>query len=160
MIENMHRSSEAPDFDTYPASPSAVKRIDQLEGNNRSPLEERAAELGAAAGKVVYMVRQARATVEGLNSHALLDRINELAENAVTRADHLRALAAHRTQEWTQAAREKTAELSRQAKSGYERARHRANRLAREYPVHLALIAGATGFLLGMAFRIRRARAN
>jgi ElaB/YqjD/DUF883 family membrane-anchored ribosome-binding protein len=167
MAERVHRSADVPNFDTYPASPP-VSESNHLVLRGMSSLEQRAAELGAAAGKVVCMVRQARATAKNLSSLPGFERVNILAENARVRADYLRMLAAQRAQEWAEAAREKTAqlgrqaqeravELGRQARSGYFRARVRANQTVREYPVHVAIAAGAAGFLAGVALRIRRA---
>ena len=163
MTERVHRSADVPNFDTYPASPP----VSDL-GETTPSLEQRAAELGAAAGKVVCMIRHARATEENLSSLPVFDRFNNLAENARVRAEYLRMVAAQRAQEWAKAAREKAAELGhqaqekaaklgRQAKAGYFRARVRANHTVREYPVHVALAAGAVGFLAGVALRIRRA---
>jgi ElaB/YqjD/DUF883 family membrane-anchored ribosome-binding protein len=167
MAERVHRSADVPNFDTYPASPPVSDGSHLLE-QRKSSLEQRAAELGAAAGKVVCMVRQARATAENLSSLPGFERINSLAENARVRVEYLRLVAAERAQEWTNAARnktlelgrqarERTAELGRQAKDGYSRAQVRAKYTMREYPVHVALAVGAVGFLAGVALRIRRA---
>jgi hypothetical protein len=54
-------------------------------------------------------------------------------------------------------ARAKTADLGRQARAGYFRARLRAIHTTREYPVHVALAAGVVGFLIGVGLRTRRA---
>src|SRR5258708_16819383 len=167
MAERMHHSADVPNFDTYPASPP-VSDSNHLVGRGKSSLEQRAAELGAAAGKVVCMVRQVRATAESLSSLPGFERINNLAENARVRADYLRMVAAQRAQEWAKAAREKTAELGRQAqeraadlgphaRSGYFRPRLRVNHTGREYPLHLPLADGALGFLTGVPLHITAA---
>jgi ElaB/YqjD/DUF883 family membrane-anchored ribosome-binding protein len=114
------------------------------------------------------MVRQARESLGNLSSNPIFEPLGNLAENVRERAERLRSVAAQRALELGHAARdktielrsevrEKTAELGRRAKSNYYRARLRANQTVREYPVHVALAAGAVGFLAGVALRIRRA---
>jgi len=176
MAESKHRSSDVPNFDTYPSSPLSdvsgggdigrpyIKRLSE-----RSLLEQRAAELGAAAGRIAVIIRQTQEGLESLAHHGLYDRVSGLAENARARTEQIRHLAAAKAQQVTQTAgakaaelgrqtREKTAELARQAKSSYLRARLRASQTVREYPVETALAAGAIGLLAGIALRIGRAK--
>ena len=168
MVERAHDTSDIPNFDTYPASPP-VERIDRVQEKDEGhlTLEQRAAELGAAAGKVVYMVKRARHTAKNLPDHPALNRLGNLAEDARTRAEHLGALAAERAKQFVQTAREKKTEfvyrareesrkLGLQAKSNYETSRRRAGEYAHENPVHVALAAGAAGFLIGVGLRIWR----
>jgi len=181
MAENVHKSSDIPNFDTYPATPSDeladYKRLASFSSERpsterssmeRTSLQQRAAELGTAAGKIALVMRETRENVENLAQHGFYDRVSRLAETARIRSENLRRRAGARVQELThtvqdkaaelgQQAREKTAELGRQAKSQYYRARLKANQTVREYPVETALAAGAAGFLLGVALRIRRA---
>jgi hypothetical protein len=172
MAEKIPRSSDVPNFDTYPSPPPEGQTGQPGVGHSfdeRSSLEQRAAELGAAAGKIAFIVRRTKASVENLAHRPIYDRVSGLAENARARAEHLRRLAEVRAQELTHTARERTAELGRQvreksaelvrqAKSGYVRARYEAGKTVREYPVHTAVAAGALGFLVGVGLRIRRAR--
>jgi ElaB/YqjD/DUF883 family membrane-anchored ribosome-binding protein len=166
MAENV-RSSDIPNFDTYPSSPPAGTGVRSRAGGG-STLEQRAADLGAAAGQVVRMLRQARETLGTLPDMPGFDRLSGLAENARARAEQLRSMAAHGAEQLTRAAKDKTielksqvrettAELGRRAKSNYYRTRLRAQQTVREYPVHVAVAAGAVGFLVGVALRIRRA---
>ncbi len=168
MAERLHSSADIPTYDTYPASPPVQESERLLEEDTRSPLEQRAADLGTAAGKVVCMVRQARLTAQHLPEHPVFDRLSGMADNARARAEYLRSVAAESAQRFTQAARDKTAEfgrqarektadLGRQARSGYFRARLRARETAREYPVQVVLAAGVLGFIIGVGLRIRRA---
>jgi ElaB/YqjD/DUF883 family membrane-anchored ribosome-binding protein len=168
MAERMHSSSDVPNFDTYPSSPPAYGQTGP-HGMERSSLEQRAAELGAAAGKIAVMIRQTKESLENLTHYGISERVNQLAENASARAEYLRRLAGVRIQEFTHAAqdkagelgrqaRERTVELRRQARAGYFRARLRANQTMREYPVQTAAAAGVVGFLVGVGLRIRRAR--
>jgi ElaB/YqjD/DUF883 family membrane-anchored ribosome-binding protein len=167
MAESMHNSSDIPNFDTYPSTPP--DRLLDSKSAERSSLEERAAELGAAAGRVAVILRQTKENVENLAQHEIYDRVINLAENAKIRSENMRRVAANRVQELAQTAqdkaaelgtqaREKSVELGRQAKTNYFRARLRAHEVVREYPVQTALAAGAAGLLVGIALRIGRAR--
>ena len=167
MAESIPNSSDFPNFDTYPSTPP--DRLLDTKSAERSSLEERAAELGAAAGRIALILRQTKENVENLAQHEIYDRVTNLAENAKARTEEMRLVAAARVQEIAHAAqhkaaeignqaREKTMELGRQAKNNYFRARLKANQTVREYPVETALAAGAAGLLVGIALRIGRAR--
>jgi ElaB/YqjD/DUF883 family membrane-anchored ribosome-binding protein len=167
MAESMHNSSDIPNFDTYPSTPP--ERLLDTRSAERSSLEERAAELGAAAGRIALILRQTKENVENLAQHEIYDRVTNLTENVKARTERLRRDANTRVQELTQAAqdkaaelgiqaREKTAELGRQARINYFRARLKAKQTVRDYPVETALAAGAVGVLVGVALRIGRAR--
>jgi ElaB/YqjD/DUF883 family membrane-anchored ribosome-binding protein len=167
MAERLHQSSDVPEFDTYPSTPP-INESERLLEKGRSPLEQRAAELGTVAGKVVSILRQAGSSVKNLPDHPIVERISDLAGGARERVDQLRTAALENAQHAANLARDKTAELGRQvkertadlgrqAKFGYYRARLRANQTVREYPVHVALAAGVVGFLIGIGLRIRRA---
>jgi ElaB/YqjD/DUF883 family membrane-anchored ribosome-binding protein len=147
------RSSDIPNFDTYPASPP--ERLTPV--NERSTLEQRAAELGAAAGRIATVIRQVQERVADLPNYPISDRVNDLAENVKSRADELRQRATSRTQEFAQVASEMSAKIGEQTREGLDRARIRARVAVRDYPVHVALAAGAAGFLIGVGLRIRRA---
>jgi ElaB/YqjD/DUF883 family membrane-anchored ribosome-binding protein len=167
MAESMHNSSDIPNFDTYPSTPP--DRLLDSRSAERSSLEERAAELGAAAGKIALIMRQTKESMENLAQHEIYDRVTNLAENAKARTEQMRRTATARVQEIAHAAqdkaaelgnqaREKTAELGRQARNNYYRVRIKANQTVREHPVETALAAGAVGILIGVALRIGRAR--
>jgi ElaB/YqjD/DUF883 family membrane-anchored ribosome-binding protein len=167
MPERMQRSSENPSLENVPVLP--VDRQRARSGIEHSSLEQRAAELGAAAGKIAFIIRQTRERVEKLAHRPIHDRISGIAENARLRAERLREAAGKRAEEFGRAARNKTAEfrrqaqeksteLARQVKEGYVRARDRAGQTVREYPVHTAAAAGVVGFLVGVGLRIRRAK--
>jgi len=167
MAESMHNSSDIPNFDTYPSTPP--DRLLDTKSVGRSSLEERAAELGAAAGRIALILRQTKENVENLAQHGIYDRVTNLAENAMAKTEELRRTATARAQELAHAAqdkaselgiqaRDKSVELGRQARTNYYRARLRANQTVREYPVQTALAAGAAGLLVGIALRIGRAR--
>jgi ElaB/YqjD/DUF883 family membrane-anchored ribosome-binding protein len=167
MAESMPNTSDVPNFDTYPSTPP--DHLLDTRSAHRSSLEERAAELGAAAGRIALILRQTKENVENLAQHEIYDRVTNLAENAKVRTDEMRRLAAARVQEIAHAAqhkaaelgiqaRDKSVELGRQAKSNYFRARLKAKQTVRDYPVETALAAGAVGVLVGVALRIGRAR--
>jgi len=167
MAESTHNSSDIPNFDTYPSTPP--DRLLDTKSVGRSSLEERAAELGAAAGRIALILRQTKENVENLAQHEIYDRVTNLAETAKARTEQMRRDATARVQEIAHAAqdkaaelgiqaRDKSVELGRQARTNYYRARLRANQTVREYPVQTALAAGAAGLLVGIALRIGRAR--
>jgi ElaB/YqjD/DUF883 family membrane-anchored ribosome-binding protein len=167
MAESMHNSSDVPNFDTYPSTPP--DRMLDSKSAERSSLEERAAELGAAAGRIAVILRQTKESMENLAQHEIYDRVTNLAETAKARTEQVRRNAAARVQELTHAAqdkaaelgnqaREKSVELGRRAKNNYFQARLKAKQTVREYPVETALAAGAVGLLVGVALRIGRAR--
>jgi ElaB/YqjD/DUF883 family membrane-anchored ribosome-binding protein len=167
MAESMHNSSDIPNFDTYPSTPP--ERLLDTRSAQRSSLEERAAELGAAAGRIALILRQTKENVENLAQHEIYDRVTHLTDSVKVRTEQMRRDASTRVQELTQAAqdkaselsiqaREKTAELGRQARINYFRARLKAKQTVRDYPVETALAAGAVGVLVGVALRIGRAR--
>jgi len=167
MAESMHNSSDVPNFDTYPSTPP--DRMLDTKSAERSSLEERAAELGAAAGRIAVILRQTKESMETLAQHEIYDRVTNLAETAKARTEQVRRNAAARVQELTHAAqdkaaelgnqaREKSVELGRRAKNNYFQARLKAKQTVREYPVETALAAGAVGLLVGVALRIGRAR--
>ena len=177
MAEKVHRSSDLPNFDTYPSSPPeseiARTRLERKKSSaehaERASLQQSAAKLGAAAGKLVFMVRHTRESVGNLAHQPMYDRISDLAENAIARAEHLGRLAGDRAEEFTHAARDRTAELgrqarektieiARQAKAGYLRTRHRAVQTVHKYPVETVLAVGVAGFLAGVVLRIGRAK--
>jgi len=167
MAESMHNSSDIPNFDTYPSTPP--ERLLDTRSPQRSSLEERAAELGAAAGRIALILRQTKENVENLAQHEIYDRVTHLTDSVKVRTEQMRRDASTRVQELTQAAqdkaselsiqaKEKTAELGRQARINYFRARLKAKQTVRDYPVETALAAGAVGVLVGVALRIGRAR--
>jgi ElaB/YqjD/DUF883 family membrane-anchored ribosome-binding protein len=167
MAERMHNSSDIPNFDTYPSVPQ--DRLLDTRSAERSSLEERAAELGAAAGRIALILRQTKENVENLAQHEIYDRVINLAENAKIRSENMRRVAANRVQELAHTAqgkaaelgtqaREKSVELGRLARTNYYRTRLRTQQTVREYPVQTALAAGAVGLLIGVALRIGRAR--
>jgi ElaB/YqjD/DUF883 family membrane-anchored ribosome-binding protein len=167
MAESMHNSSDIPNFDTYPSTPP--DRLLDTKSAERSSLEDRAAELGAAAGRIAVILRQTKENVERLAQHGIYDRMIDLAENAKVRTENMRRWTSNRVHNMARAAqdradelsiqaREKTAELSRQARINYFRARLKAKETVRDYPVETALAAGAVGVLVGVALRIGRAK--
>lgn len=167
MAESAHNSSDIPNFDTYPSTPP--ERLLDTRSAQRSSLEERAAELGAAAGRIALILRQTKENVENLAQHEIYDRVTQLTENVKARTEQMRRDANARVHDLAHAAqdkaseignqaREKTAELGRQAKMNYFRARLKAKQTVREHPVETALAVGAVGVLVGVALRIGRAR--
>src|SRR5215471_1862668 len=129
MAERVHKSSDIPNFDTYPAKPSdeladyerlarssAERPSIERPSNERTSLEQRASELGAAAGRIALIMRETKENVENLAQHGIYDRVSRLAENARIRSESLRRRAGARVQELTHAAQDKAAELGQQVR--------------------------------------------
>lgn len=168
MAESPHRSSDIPNFDTYPSTPPPREPIG-YKGLERSALEQRAADLGAAAGRIALIMKQTRDNLENLAHHSIYERLAGLAESAIHKSERLRRIAATKVQEISHNAqdkaaelgrqtREKTAEMGRHARANYYRARLKASQTVRDHPVETAIAAGVAGFLIGVGLRIRRAK--
>ncbi len=163
MAERVYRSADVPNFDTYPMTPPVkpVKeagRLDPgLEEADRSSLENRAAALGAAAGKLVRMVRRKSADMGNLPQPDIASFVGEIVDYARDQVGRIRNGAAVRAQEIERLAKEKTAIMLRETQVSLVHARKRAQRVANDYPVQVALGAGAVGLLIGIGLRIRRA---
>jgi len=149
------RSSNIPEFDDPSLRPLELSVVSAGE-EKRSTLKEGAAKLGTAAGKVVLITRRAGSTVRHPR-HALRDRLSAVRESGRARDNQLRETSAQRAREWSRGAKGKTAELRRQAQENFARAKERANYVRREYPLHVAAVAGGIGFLIGVGIRIWRA---
>lgn len=182
MAERLHRSSDVPSYDTYPAEVPGPENSERPASDNLalppSALEERARQVGTAMGKVVVMLRRSQRQLKDIGAekadeanariNVLADtartkaqeaasRIGEMADAARARSQELMEEAAARAQESKQAALNRASELRERAKINYYRARLRANQIARDYPVQVVLAAGAVGMLVGIGLRIWRA---
>lgn len=156
MAEAIPRSSDVPDFDTYPSSPER-QLPERGTRDGRSPLHEPAIRAGSALGKAVVAIRSVQGRLRTRAAGQSSGTISDVAGQARSRAEEIGQVAAQRTREWSETVREKTFELRRQARNGLYRARLESARATRDYPVQVALGAGAAGFLLGVMLRIRRA---
>src|SRR6266481_5065963 len=160
MAERVYRSADVPNFDTYPMTPPVKEagRLDPgLEEADRSSLENRAAALGTAAGKLVRIVRRKSADMGNLPQPAIASFVGEIVDYARDQVGRIRNGAAVRAQEIERLAKEKTAIMLRETQVSLVHARKRAQRVANDYPVQVALGAGAVGLLIGIGLRIRRA---
>lgn len=171
MAEKLHRSSEVANFDTYPADPPQSGNL--YGRSSGTALQERARQVGSAMGKAVATARKAQDRVRNIASGSsesaadlaqtakakarlAVNRIGDFADSARSKAQEWRETAASQAGQLRQAAKEKSAELGSQIRSGYYRARIRANQVAREYPLHVVLAAGVLGFAIGVGLRLWR----
>lgn len=171
MPESLRRSSDVPDFDTYPAEPPRQEKHIRRDGE--SALEQRARQVGTALGKAVATVRRtqealkdvvaettevAASEVDALKNkaHQTSARVSGLTDTVKAKAEDWTAAAVSRAEELRLAAEEKTSALGSRIKAEYYRTRIRANQLVRDHPLHVVLAAGALGFLLGAGMRIWR----
>jgi ElaB/YqjD/DUF883 family membrane-anchored ribosome-binding protein len=170
MAKRLHRSSDVPDFDTYPANP---KDKDFLRTDSSNELEERARQVGSAMGKAVVAMRKTQERLKDMANQTgeaaasrithvknmaeeTASRVSDISETMKAKAQEWTEAASARAEEWRQATVERVSEVGSQIKSGYYRTRLRANQVVQEYPVQVVLIAGAIGFLLGVSLRIWR----
>jgi len=172
MAEKLHRSSDVPDFDTYPANPPKPEGF--LRAHSNTALEERARQVGSAMGKAVVTLRRTQERLKDIanqTGEAAAARITEaknMAQETASRVSNMTDAVKTKAHEWTEAATtradelrhataEKVREVGSQIRAGYHRTRLRAHRVVREYPLQVVLIAGALGFVLGVGLRIWRA---
>ena len=152
MTEALYKSSDLPEFDTYP-DPATGASSDSL-------LIQRAEQIGTVVGSAVSSLRKARARLQELSdqtAEAAVTRINELAGTTKAKAQELGQTAAMRASELSDALVQKAAHLGKETKVQYFRARRRANQMVRDYPVHTLVAAGVVGVLLGVGIRVWRA---
>ncbi len=155
-MESVYGSPGEPEFGAYPPLPPLPELI---KVPDHSPaLEKRAREAGSALGKAVAAVRNMRESLRRREGESAGEGIRGIAIRGKGRVEELGEIAASRAQEWGTVVRERGQELRRRAQELWDRAQAKAQSTAREKPVHVALGAGAAGFLLGVALRIRRAR--
>jgi ElaB/YqjD/DUF883 family membrane-anchored ribosome-binding protein len=168
MAEPLHKTSDIPNFDTYPATP-ALPAEGETATTAKSPLDERAGQAGATLGKAVAVVRNIgdRLRTSG-DSRGLGEKVTDIADQTKARAQEIgeatkaRAheigeAAASRAEEWGRVLRERFDVLRRRARHQIRESNVRARRATRDYPLQVALAAGAAGFLVGVLLRIRRA---
>jgi len=138
---------------SVPPLPELIKVVDH------SPaLEQRARAAGSALGKAVAALRNVQEKLRERTGESGSDKIRDIAGRGRARAQDIGETAASWAQEWAAIIRERSQELKRQAQEQWDRAQAKARSTAQENPVQVALGAGAAGFLLGMALRIRRSR--
>jgi ElaB/YqjD/DUF883 family membrane-anchored ribosome-binding protein len=120
-----------------------------------SSWERRAARVGTVAGNAVAILRRARRRWYQFDPHqAASDAADTLRRETRARSADLRQTAA----ELRETARIRGAELRDRAVAGYEQTRARAERVGRDYPAQVVLVAAATGFIVGAGLRVWRSR--
>jgi ElaB/YqjD/DUF883 family membrane-anchored ribosome-binding protein len=168
MAEPLHKSSDLPNFDTYPANP-ALPAEGETVTTAKSPIEERAGQAGATLGKAVAVVRNIGDRLRtSADNRGLGDKVSDIADQTKARAQEIAGqtkaraqeigeAAASRAEEWGRILRERLEHLRRRARHQLREGNVRARRATRDYPLQVALAAGAAGFLIGVLLRIRRA---
>jgi hypothetical protein len=166
MAEALHRSSDIPNFDTYPANPEPLlppeSPLDRRLASGGA-LEQCAVQIGSALGRTVLLLRTARNRIQNIPQKAgetgemAVTRLNDLADSAKIRAQQWGQRALARAEDLRTAAAGKASELGTLARNRYYRARLRANQVTREYPVHIVLIGALVGVAVGAGLRIWRA---
>lgn len=157
MAEALHKSSDIPNFDTYPATP-ALPAEGETVTNDKSELEHRAGQAGATIGKAAAVVRSIgdRLRTSGDN-RGIGEKVSDIADQTRVRAQEMGEAAASRAEEWGRTLRERLEDLRKRTRHHLRQTNVRARRATRDYPVQVALAAGAVGFVVGVLLRIRRA---
>jgi ElaB/YqjD/DUF883 family membrane-anchored ribosome-binding protein len=157
MAATLYRSSDVPNFDTYPSNQPEPQRLKGARGN--SALEQRARQIGTVLGTAVSTLRKAQVWVQEIGSEtteSAVNCINDLAETAKSKAQELSQATATRIQQLRETAQEKAEDMRDQAKAGYYKAKLRANQISRDYPFQVVVAAGVLGLLVGVTLRIWR----
>ena len=171
MAARLHHSSDIPDLDTDPDETPHLKLV----AGRESPtvLEDKARQLGTAAGKAVVTLRDARNTLLDIagetcevaairisnaknKANEATRRIGTMAEKVKSRTQELGQTSALRASQFGQMVAAEAADIRSGVKLGYYRARFGINQVVREYPLHVVLAAGAVGFLAGVGLRVWR----
>lgn len=153
MTETLYKSSDVPNFDTYPS-----QRSDHLLEN--PALVERAQQIGSALGKTVKNLRNARNRLQEFadqTAQTAAARVSDLAETVKAKAGDASQAAMARASELGDAVAEKAGQLGKRTKLQYFRTRLRANQISRDYPIHTLVAAGLAGVLFGIGIRLWRA---
>jgi hypothetical protein len=162
MTETLYKSSDVPDFDTYPSN--QPERFLASEAHGGEVLIRRAQQIGAALGSAVSQLRKARRRLQELSdqtAQTAVTRMSEMAGTAKAKAQEFGHEATMRASGLADAVVEKAKQVGEKTKYGYFRARRRANQISRDYPVHTLVAIGIIGIVVGTGIRIWRAnRAN
>ncbi|HEX7284744.1 MAG TPA: hypothetical protein VF532_01090 [Candidatus Angelobacter sp.] len=154
MTDALRQGSENPEFgaERTPPKPEKIHVV-----RSSSALEHRAAQAGSAMGRAAAAVRNIQERLTEGGAQGPKQKFKVITGRGRARAQELSHAATARAQEWTELLRERGLELKDRAQERWQQARVQARRVADERPIHVALGAGAVGFLLGVALRIRRA---
>jgi ElaB/YqjD/DUF883 family membrane-anchored ribosome-binding protein len=154
MTEAVRQSSEDPEFgaERTPPRPEKIHIV-----HSSSALERTATQAGSALGRAAAAVRNIQERLAEGGEESPAQKFKVITGRGRARAQEFSQSATARAQEWTEFFRERGLVLKDRAQERWQRARTQARRVADERPIHVALGAGAVGFLLGVALRIRRA---
>jgi hypothetical protein len=139
--------------------------------SSNSRLNSAAGRVGGAVGSAVGSMRRARLrVVGGRNSDAASqlrdtaqrtrERISDLTDEAGDTMSEWKDTAADRMDHFREVAGERLRRFSGTMNNRLYYARHRAQYLAREYPVHTILAFGGLAFVVGFTLRIWRSNGD
>lgn len=147
MADALYKSSDNPDFSTYPASPSdqapgwkvyTPPGTDQRsEGNRNQRFEESARQIGTGLAKAINVLRNTVKTSK--------QRLSGPKEQL-----------SHVTEDYQATAERYFSEAEGRVRQLTTEARLQARRYAKNYPVHLILAAGVAGVIAGAGMRLWR----
>lgn len=149
MDDSRDQSPEAPgDEPRNLRRPISIRRFRLRE----SELEQRARQVGTAAGTIVALLRDAQHRLKEGDLWKSTNPLSDLRTTAQGQAQEWRHKAALRAQEWRRAAQERAAELRRQAAIGHQQP-GRSKKPGRRFLAPMLVAAGALGFLVGAALK-------
>jgi hypothetical protein len=154
MAEPLRRGSENPEISAERALPNAEGRpLPRPEEQiyvveRRSVIERTASQAGSTLGRAIRSVQKKLAQP---GPPRAADKVRVMADRGRAQAQELGELAASRAQEWIHFLRERSLELR-------DRAQNRWVYWREERPIQVAIGAGAVGFIVGVALRLRRAQ--
>lgn len=126
MAETRHRSSDIPDFDTYPADPPKPEALPSRtidsnmplpRGQSNTALEQTARQVGTAVGKAVVTIRKTQERLKDVASQtgdAAASRLSDVktrAQETANRVSNIGETVKNKAQEWTETATAKAEEL-------------------------------------------------
>lgn len=149
MPERLYRSSDVPEYGTYPESPRSVTTAEGISAQTRAPfVDGNASSTDNKVEQVKSKVSDAMETVSA--------RAAELKDKATTAMDDAAAAAT----EWKDEARATGAVWMEVAKRNAQRAGTKAREYSRtavrDYPLHVIAGAAVFGLLCGVGLRMWR----
>lgn len=148
MSDALYKSSDTPDFSTYPASPtdqapgwkvysSQDVPAENVESNRNPMFEDRARQIGTGLAKAMNTLRDTIA-------------------NSKQKLSGSREELSHVTEDYQATAERYFSEAEGRVRQLKTEARLKARHYVKNYPVHLILAAGVAGVIAGAGMRLWR----
>lgn len=151
MPERLYRSSDVPEYGTYPESPRSVTTAEGIFAQSRAPFVDGRKDADGAS-KVERLKAKASDAMETVSARAveLKDQAAFAMEDASVRATEWKDEARATGAVWMEVAK-------RNASRASEKAREYSRTAVRDYPLHVIAGAAVFGLLAGVGLRMWRA---